>query len=191
MRKLTYYVASTLDGFIAHQDGSLNGFSWGEEFGSYLIRNFPETIPVHLQTFEHTRADNKQFDTVLMGRKTYEVGVQEGITNPYPTLDQHVFSRSLQESPDEAVELVSEKAIETVNKLKQKPGKAIWLCGGSGLATTLLNRKLINALIIKLNPVLFGTGIPLFHSNIDQTDLKLKESTGFDSGHLLLHYEVT
>src|SRR5690606_28939875 len=107
-------------------------------------------------------ADNRVFDTVLMGRKTYEVGSTAGFTNPYPTLKQYVFSRSMPESPDPQVQLVRERAPETVGHLKEAQGKDIWLCGGAELASTLMEAGLIDCLIIKLNPVVFGAGIPLF-----------------------------
>lgn len=190
MRELIYYVATTLDGFIAHEDGSFDGFPWDDAYGSDLFASFPETIPAHLRGEGGTRADNKRFDAVLMGRKTYEVGLQDGVTNPYPTLDQYVFSRTTKESPDEHVTLVSENAVDVVNALKQESGKAIWLCGGANLATTLFAADLIDRLIVKLNPVLFGAGIPLFAGNIKQTTLELTDSKIYRSGHVLLHYRV-
>lgn len=188
MRKLIYYVAVTLDGFIADEDGSADAFPFSEEYAAELSALFPETFPGPFRTDGGTRADNKWFDAVLMGRKTYEVGLEVGITNPYPTLDQYVFSRSMKESPDTRVQLVSEKAVEVVAALKEDPGKAIWLCGGCDLATTLFSADLVDELIVKLNPVLFGSGIPLFGSSIQQSSLELKDSTIFSSGHVLLHY---
>lgn len=190
MRKLIYYVAATLDGFIAREDGSHDGFLWDDAYGADLAASFPETIPVHLRGRDGSRADNRRFDAVLMGRKTYEVGLQEGITSPYPTLDQYVFSRTMKESPSAHVTLVRENAVEVVNALKQESGKAIWLCGGAGLATTLLAADVIDGLIVKVNPVLFGSGIPLFAEDIKQTTLELTDSKVYRSGHVLLHYRV-
>lgn len=190
MRDLVYYIASTLDGYIAHENGSFDGFIWDEEYGADIFASFPETFPAHLRGDVASPVDNKWFDTVLMGRKTYEVGISEGITNPYPTLNQYVFSRSLQESPDERVNLINKNAVETVKSLKQEPGKAIWLCGGSELASTLLEAYLIDRIIVKLNPVVFGSGIPLFSNGIKQTTLKLTDSKVYNSGHILLYYTV-
>ena len=191
MRELIYYVATTLDGFIAHEDGSFDGFTWDGDFMADLLASFPETIPAHLKGDYGSDTENQWFDTVLMGRKTHEVGVREGITNPYPTLDQYVFSRTLKESPDEQVTLISENAPEKVNALKNKSGKAIWLCGGADLASTCLEANLIDSLIVKLNPVVFGSGIPLFSGGIEQISLTLTESKVYESGHLLLHYQLT
>lgn len=190
MRDLVYYVASTLDGFIARKDGSLDGFPWDEKYAAELSARFPETFPAHLRREEDTPSGNKQFDAVLMGRKTYEVGLKEGITNPYPTLDQYLFSRTLEESPDERVELIRDNAVEAVRKLKQKPGKDIWLCGGAELAAAFLKAGLIDRMIVKVNPVIFGSGIPLFSGDVEPTDLELTDSSIFESGHALLDYRV-
>ncbi|HSR66781.1 MAG TPA: dihydrofolate reductase family protein [Acidobacteriota bacterium] len=190
MRELVYYVASTLDGFIAREDGSLGDFPWDDDFGAELFRAFPETFPAHLQDGEFSRTDHKWFDAVLMGRKTYEVGLNAGFSNPYPTLDQYLFSRSLESSPDAQVELVSGDAVEFVTGLKEKPGKAVWLCGGSELASVLLGAGLIERLIVKLHPVLFGSGIPLFRKGISPTLLRLTDSKTFASGHAILHYRI-
>lgn len=188
MRKLIYYVATTLDGFIAHEDGSFDGFSWNDEFIAYLLDEFPETIPAHLKDDSATHIENKCFDTVLMGRKTYEVGLQQGITNPYPTLAQYVFSRTLKESPDENITLISENAVEEVRALKKKSGLAIWLCGGADLASIFMKANLIDKLIVKLNPVVIGSGIPMFSGGINTTTLKLTDSNVFKSGHVLLFF---
>lgn len=99
MRKLKYYVACTVDGFIAREDGSFDCFPMAGEHFADLFDSFPETFPAHFQEAQGIRAENKQFDAVLMGRKTYEVGLNVGVTNPYPTLKQYVFSRAMKASP--------------------------------------------------------------------------------------------
>ncbi|MEG4202061.1 hypothetical protein [Microcoleus sp. Pol12A5] len=101
MRKLKYYVACTVDGFIAREDGSFDCFPMEGEHFTDLFDSFPETIPAHLQEALGIPAENKQFDAVLMGRKTYEVGLDVGVTNPYPSLKQYVFSRTMEASPDQ------------------------------------------------------------------------------------------
>jgi len=144
MRKLAYYVATTVDGFIAHEDGSLDGFLMEGDHA----KDFLESL--------------QSFDTVLMGRATYDLGRRFGVTNPYPTMKQYVFSRTLHESPDPAVKLVSENVPGVVRELKTQLGKDIWLCGGANLASALFAEGLIDEVIVKTNPVLFGTGKPLF-----------------------------
>lgn len=112
MQELTYYVACSVDGFIAHIDGSHEGFSQDSDYFADLFSSFPETVPSHLRDVMGVQSENKQFDTVFMGRKTYEIGLKEGVTSPYSHLKQYLFSRTIQDSPDERVQLVSENAVE-------------------------------------------------------------------------------
>lgn len=190
MRELKYYVACSVDGFIAHKDGSFEGFLQEGEHITGLFESFPETFPVHFRDALGIHPENKCFDVVLMGRKTYEVGLKFGITNPYPHLKQYLFSRSMKESPDPNVELVSEDAIAFVKSLKNETGKDIWLCGGADLAATLFAEKWIDKLILKVNPFIMGSGIPLFGRANAQTDLELTESKIYTNGVLVLHYRV-
>ena len=126
-----------------------------------------------------------------MGRKTYEVGLEEGKTNPYPMMKSYVFSRSMKASPDENVELVSENAAELVRSLKNESGKDIYLCGGANLATTLFNENLIDGMILKINPFVMGSGIPLFGEVIQPTALELTNSKIYESGVLLVSYKCS
>lgn len=190
MRELVYYVASSLDGFIAKDDGALDGFPWDDDYGTHLLESCPETFPAHLRSGELRPDDNRKFDAVLMGRKTYEVGLREGIHSPYPTLDQFVFSRSLEDASGGAVEFVRDHALEKVRAQKQEDGLAIWLCGGGELAGQLMSAGLIDRLVIKLNPVIFGTGIPLFGPLPRAPQLVLEKEKSFASGHLVLEYTV-
>lgn len=187
MRKIVYYVATTLDGFIAREDGSFGEFPWDDDYLADLLARFPETFPTHLRSDD---APNRRFDTVLMGRKTYEVGFREGITSPYPTLDQYVFSRTLGESPHPAVTVLANGAVKTAARLKAEPGMDIWICGGSELATTLHEAGLVDELIIKLNPIVFGAGIPLFARPVPARPLALEHRHAYASGHVLLTYAV-
>jgi dihydrofolate reductase len=188
MRELIYYVACTVDRFIAREDGSFDFFlAEGEHFAD-LLESFPDTIPAHLRDAMGVRAGNKLFDVVLMGRKTYEVGLKVGLTNPYPHLKQYLFSRTIKESPDENVALVSGDALALVRELKKEDGKDIWLCGGGDLATKLFSE--IDGIIMKVNPILLGSGIPLFSGVVQQTDLELTGSKIYRNGFMLLHYRV-
>jgi dihydrofolate reductase len=125
---------------------------------------------------------------VLMGRKTYEVGLKVGVTNPYPQMQQYVFSRTIAASPDPNIELISIDPVAVVQELKQQQGKDIWLCGGGDLATTLFSE--IDELILKVNPLLLGSGIPLFAGIFNQTPLELVNSKVYNNGFMLLHYLV-
>jgi len=172
VRRLKYHVAITADGFIAREDGSFDCFPLeGEHVADYL-----ESL--------------KSYGAVLMGRNTYEVGLRLGVTNPYPHLKSYVFSRTMKESPDERVEFVAENVMELVRKLKAEPGQDIYLCGGGALATELFKEDLIDEVILKLNPLLLGSGIPLISDIGRHVDLELIDSKVYDSGVVLLSYRV-
>ncbi|MGD1952432.1 MAG: dihydrofolate reductase family protein [Leptolyngbyaceae cyanobacterium] len=190
MQELTYYVACSVDSFIAHTDGSHTGFSQDPEYFSDIFSLFPETVPSHLREAMGVETDNQRFDVVLMGRKTYEIGLRDGVLSPYSHMRQYLFSRSMQSSPHEDIVLVSEHAADVVKRLKQENGKGIWLCGGGVLATSLFTEHLIDSLILKVNPFLMGTGIPLFAESIDQSALQLIDRKVYNNGVLLLHYRV-
>ena len=188
MRDLVYYVATTLDGYIAREDGSFADFPWDDAFGAHLLETLPETFPAHLRRDD---APNRRFDTVLMGRATYEVGQREGITSPYPTLAQYLFSRTLERSPDNEVTLVTTDALDQVRALKEMDGGDIWLCGGAVLAGDLYAAGLIDELVLKVHPVAFGRGIPLFGRTVEAGPLALQDVRHFDSGHAIMTYRVT
>ena len=189
MRPLVYFVATSVDGFIAEEDGSFDGFPWDDDYGAELFAEFPETIPAHIRG-PASRADNRWFDAVVMGRATYEVGLPMGLTSPYPTLDQYVFSSTLEESPHPDVTVVSGGAASFVSELKKEAGKAIWLCGGARLAGALLSAGLVDEVIAKVNPVVFGRGIPLFSGVAGPQPLRLADTKVFPSGHLRLRYQL-
>jgi len=172
MRKLVYYVATTVDGFIAHSDGGLEGFLME---GAHVL-DFLESL--------------QDFDTVLMGRGTYDLGRKFGVTSPYPTMRQYVFSRTLATSPDPAVKLVSENAADMVKELKEQTGKGIWLCGGAELASALFAAGLIDEIVVKQNPVVFGSGKSLLSAFNGSAALDLSEHKVFDNGVAVLRYRV-
>lgn len=173
MRKLKYHVATTLDGFIAHHDHTVGGF-----------------VDEGVHVTDYLNSLKKDYDVVLMGRRTYEFGFQFGVTNPYPWMKQYVFSRTMEKSPDSNVELVSENVIDLVTSLKKEDGRDIYLCGGGELATALLGQGLIDEIVLKVNPVLFGAGVSLFSETIRQTSLELVSSKIYNNGVLLLQYRV-
>lgn len=192
MRKLVYYVAVSLDGYIARNDGGFDFFLQEGDHFAELFASYPETIPVHIRSKLGLSDEAKCFDTVLMGRATFEVGLKEGITNPYAPLRQIVFSRSLRESPDPNVEVVEpDDPVDFVRGLKAEAGKGkdIWLCGGADLASTLFPE--IDELVLKVNPVLLGEpGIPLFAGSVGDHRLELAKGQLFGSGVLIGRYRV-
>jgi dihydrofolate reductase len=188
MRKLKYYIACTVDRFIARRDDSYDFFLMEGEQVADLLTAFPETIPAVFRDRLGITADNQCFDAVLMGRRTYEVGLKQGIGNPYPQMKQYVCSQTWKETPDRHVELISANPTAFVRELKQRSGKDIWLCGGGNLGTVLFSE--IDELILKVHPILLGSGIPLFAGAIAQTSLELLHSKPYNNGFMLLQYRL-
>ncbi|WP_441245081.1 dihydrofolate reductase family protein [Kitasatospora sp. McL0602] len=192
MRKLTYFVGVSIDGYIAAPDGTF-GFIDAhvtEDYIPYLAGEFPDALPAPARAaFGVAETPNTHFDTVLMGRGTYGPGLAVGLTNPYPHLRQIVLSRTLPTSPDPAVEVTAEDPVTLVRKLKQEDGLGIWLCGGGGLAGQLLPE--IDELIIKQYPVVAGAGIPLFRADFAPHTFELTGSRVFEGGNVVLTYAKT
>ena len=156
-----------------------------------MISAYPETIPGHLRDYFGVRADNRVFDTVLMGRSTYEVGLRDGVTSPYPHLRQYVFSRSMKASPHPDVTLVNGDPLVEVRRLKARDSNpeaemGIWLCGGGRLAAALHSE--IDELVLKIHPVAIGTGIPLFDGPVGPMHFELSELRSYPDGFVRASY---
>jgi dihydrofolate reductase len=162
LRKLTYFIGASLDGFIAAEDGGVESFPIGDDVIAHIVAEYPETLPTHIAPHVGITPDTKfrHFDTVIMGRGTYEPAARIGITNPYAHLRTYVATRTITESPDPDVTLVADDPIATVRALKAEPGEpGIWLAGGGRLAGALAGE--IDELVIKTYPILLGSGIPM------------------------------
>ncbi|MGB8942062.1 MAG: dihydrofolate reductase family protein [Streptomyces sp.] len=180
MRKLTYYVAATLDGYIAGPEGQFDFFPFEGEVRDTVLAEYPETLPTAArEPFGIAEAPNRQFDTVLMGRSTYEAGLPQGLTSPYAHLKQYVVSSTLS-GLDPEVEFVADDPAGLVRALKKQDGLGIWLCGGGKLASALLDE--IDVLIIKRNPIVIGSGIPLFDGPFNLAGFTLSANRSFDTG---------
>ncbi|MET8685894.1 dihydrofolate reductase family protein [Streptomyces sp. NPDC004732] len=194
MRKLVYFIAVTLDGFIAGPDGAdptgPDGF-WpvGQDYVKHLAETYPETLPAPAREALGITAEGTHFDTVLEGRRTYGIGLDAGLTNAYPHLRHYVFSRTLTESPDPGVELVATAPVEKVRELKKEDGKDIWLCGGGELAGVL--RGEIDRLVVKIGPLTLGSGTPLFARDtaFDPVLYERSDAVLLDSGTIFLTYD--
>lgn len=187
MADLTYYIATTLDGFIAGPDGDVDFFPSDGDHLSALATAYPETFPVHYR--DHlgiADASNKRFDTVLMGRRTYQPALDAGLTSPYPHLDQYVVSRTLEASVDPDITVVDADPVDRIRALKAEDRQGIWLCGGSILADALIDE--IDELILKVNPVVIGNGRPLFDRAHAPAPFTQTGTETFDSGVTVLRY---
>ncbi|MEC3915067.1 dihydrofolate reductase family protein [Nocardia sp. CDC160] len=189
MRKLTYYVAATIDGFIATDDGSVDFFPVGGDHGPAIIAQYPETLPTKVRQVLGVDKPCQNFDTVIMGRKTHDFGVRTGTSSPYAHLRQYVVSTTLPENPAPDVELISENALERVRELKREKGLGIWLCGGGELAQTLMPE--IDQVFLKLYPIVLGHGRPLFGSGShlpEPSRFRVITSRVFEDGVAFIKY---
>lgn len=190
MRKLTYFVACSIDGFIGDPNGDASSMYQfvTEEFLDFLKTEYPETVSVEgRNALNFHDAPNQQFDTVVQGRASYQLALDTGITSPYGHLREYVATRSLKESPDPNVHLISDDLVGAVRALKAEDGDlGIWLCGGSRLAGELLDE--VDELVIKTYPQVYGTGMPMFGSDFAVTDFALDSVRAFDNGVLVRKY---
>ncbi len=187
MRKLVYYVAASLDGYIAAPDGSWEFFGLHDELSAYIGGHYPETLPTVLREQLGITAPPQVFDTVVMGRGTYEPALRMGITSPYAHLEQFVFSTTLDPATDPAVNVVADDPVAYLRTLKDQPGRDIWLCGGGAFAGAV--RSEIDEFVVKLNPVLVGDGIPLVGGPFEPRQLTLVDATPVGgSGVVVLRY---
>lgn len=191
MRSLVYYVAVTLDGFIAGPDGGdptgQSHFPLHEDLMQFIIAEFPETLPGPAREALGISGPGRHFDTVLEGRSSYEVGIAAGLTNAYPHLRHIMFSTTMSESPDPGVELVQGEPLRTVRDLKADDGLDLWIVGGGKLAYALLPE--IDRLILKQNPAVIGSGVPMFDGPFQPRLFRPTDSRQLDSGVRILTFD--
>lgn len=192
MRKLTYFVAASVDGFIGAPDGDADFiYSYLDpEFIGFLKAEYPETIstPGRVQ-LGIADAEPKHFDTVIMGRGTYEPGLKQGVTSPYGHMrEQYVVSRSLTAAPDPEVRLIGGDVVGAVRELKARDGLGIWLCGGADLAGQLIDE--IDAFVVKTYPVFVGTGMPMSRAGFGSRPLELTGVESLGGGQVVTSYAV-
>jgi dihydrofolate reductase len=174
MRNIVYYVAVSLDGFIS---GPADDVSLFLQEGTGV---------------EKYQRDLEDFDTVIMGRKTYEFGYAYGMEPgqlPYPNMEHYIFSNTLNFKQQHEKVHVLPVEVSHIKDLKRQDGSDIYLCGGSIFAGWLLGEGLIDILKIKLNPILIGHGEPLFRNAETQARLTFKSVESFDKGLQILTYE--
>jgi len=171
MRKIILQVAVSLDGLIEGPNGEIDWCFMDQDYG---MKDFL-----------------KQVDTLFIGRKTYELmlRMREDSSVEFPKFRQYIFSTTLDEVKDDAL-LIKDNIQSQVEKIKNEEGKDIWLFGGGGLTTSLMNLQLVDEIWLAVHPVMLGGGKSLF--NIQQrVNLKLLDTKTYSTGLLFLKYSIT
>ncbi|MFF2483502.1 dihydrofolate reductase family protein [Paenibacillus sp. NPDC058071] len=170
-RPVALYIAVSLDGYIARENGEIDWLYEAEGEGDNGYSEFYETI-----------------DTVLMGNKTYEHTFELADQFPYPDKRCYVFSRSEQE-PTSHVTFVTGDVPEFIEELKEQDGSKIWIVGGAEILDIFLKNNLVDEFIITVIPTILGKGIPLFKKDNPELKLFLAETKRY--GQMVqLHYTV-
>ena len=173
-RKIIVHIATSADGYIARSDGDLEWLT---------SRPAPEG-------FYGMNAFMKSIDTKILGRKTYEVSLRMGAR--FDSKSRHiVFSRH--PPPADApssVEFVNDAIGPFVSRLREQPGKDIWLMGGGEIIASFLDEQAIDEFVISVAPVFIGEGIPLIARRHRHVPLDLHSTERFDDGLVQLHYRV-
>lgn len=172
MRKITYGGAASLDNYLARKDDAMDWLQWSDELKA-VMADYWGTI-----------------DTILMGRRTYEVSRRMGGGGQAGGMATFVFSRTLSQNSDSGVTIVGTEAVDFVKNLKSADGKDICLMGGGILAKSLFEADLIDEVGFNIHPVLLGSGIPALPPMDRQINLDLVKSQAFKNGCVVVTYRV-
>lgn len=175
MRKVTFGGASSLDNFFTGPDGSMDWLMWSDE------------------VMEITGDYWSRIDTLIMGRKTYEVALANQAEGSQDAggIKTYVFSRTLPEGvADGGAEIRSDDPADLVRELKQQDGKEICIMGGGDLARSLLEAGVIDEIGFNIHPVLLGSGTPLFYKMHERISLELLECKTLKNGCVYVLYAI-
>jgi dihydrofolate reductase len=173
-RNVIVHIGTSVDGYIARPDGDLEWLtSRPKPEGFYGMSAFMRSI-----------------DTKLLGRKTYEMSLRMGAKFDSGTRNV-VFSRhSAPADAPSGVEFVNGGIGPFVRRLREHPGKDIWLMGGGELIASFLDEEAIDEFVITVVPVFIGDGIPLIARRHRHAPLDLQSVERFNDGVVQLHYRV-
>jgi len=173
-RKVIVHIAASADGYIARPDGDLDWLtSRPAPPGFYGMNAFMRTV-----------------DTEVLGRKTYEDSLRIG--GKFDSRRRAIVFSRRAPPPDvpPGVEFVNETIGSFVRRLREQPGKDIWLMGGGELIASFLDEQAIDEFVVSVVPVFIGDGIPLIARRHRHVPLELRSVERFDDGLVQLHYRV-
>lgn len=179
-RRIILDLAVTLDGFIEGENGEVDWCIMDPDMGFTNFLN--------------------QIDTILYGRKSYDLwgqytpkvedsDTEKEIWELVHSKEKYVFSRK-QKATDQQAIFINDNVVEEVIKLKNKPGKDIWLYGGASLITTFINLGLVDEFRLSVHPVVLGAGKPMFIDIKQRLNLNLVHTRTFSSGVVQLIYHL-
>ena len=170
MKRVRYSVAASLDGYIAGPNGE---YDW-----------------IVIDPDIDFNAITARFDTIIMGRKTYEVTYAQGGGAMFD-METYVFSRTLHQTDCPGVTVVSDPPEKMLASMKEKPGKDIWLFGGGSLFHSVLEIGMVDSVEVAIIPMLLGGGVPLLPDRKTRAELKLTKHEVYEkTGTMLLEYAV-
>jgi dihydrofolate reductase len=171
MRNVILQLAVSLDGFIEGPNGE---YDWCFTDQDYGMSEFMQRV-----------------DSMFIGRKSYELvlSMGEAAMAGFPKLKEYVFSTTLTDVKPGATVVNGDTATE-VQRIKNEPGKDIWLFGGASLTTSLLNLGLVDEISLAVHPILLGGGKPLFSNIEKQVPLTLKDTKRYSTGLVSLTYTI-
>lgn len=174
MRKLSLFIATSLDGYIAKLNDDLSFLKLVEKEGEdYCYQEFTNTI-----------------DTLIVGRKTYDYVLKEIGPSFYDNGERDVYVITRTQRPSVGrTTFYTGKLTDLVQQLKSENGKDIYCDGGAEVINELLKNDLIDEFIISIIPVLLGNGIRLFKDGRPEQLLELIKAKSFDTGLIQLHYK--
>ncbi|WP_326909770.1 dihydrofolate reductase family protein [Sedimentibacter sp. MB31-C6] len=178
-RRIVLDLAVSLDGFIEGINGETDWCIMDEEM------NFTKFL--------------SSVDAILYGRKSYDLwgtyipgkessAMEREIWELVHSKKKYVFSKTLTKI-DNNVMIINDNIAEEVNKLKEEPGRDIWLYGGASLIKTFMNLRLVDEYRLSVHPVILGAGKPLFVDIKQRQELKLVDTRRFSSGVVQLCYQ--
>ena len=172
MRHIKYFVANSLDGFIARQDGGVDWLFMDQDYG---LREFFASV-----------------DVAVMGRKTHDKMRELAPGKAfYPGMKNYVFTTTKPSGIRDGVEFVSTSVESWAERVRSEAGKDIWLVGGGELVRQFLQVHLVDEIGLTIHPRLLGSGIPLFPQPYPETELELVRCEKYSTGLVQVFYRVT